>query len=121
MQRRYILVPRPCWLGVVAYGYPVGAQQAPAAGRGARRQKPVRSTTASSRSTRTTTSTRPTSRAERNYTQRLTNQVNLPKMVEGGLDVSFLIVYVGPGPADAGGVRQRLQAGDREVRRRSTG
>jgi len=33
--------------------------------------------------------------AERNYTQRLENQVNLPKMVEGGLDVSFMIVYVG--------------------------
>ena len=36
--------------------------------------------------------------AERNYTQRLDNQVNLPKMIEGGLDVSFLIVYVGQGP-----------------------
>jgi len=33
--------------------------------------------------------------AERNYTQRLDNQVNIPKMVEGGLDVSFMIVYVG--------------------------
>ena len=33
--------------------------------------------------------------AERNYTQRLTTQVNIPKMVEGGLDVSFMIVYVG--------------------------
>ena len=33
--------------------------------------------------------------AERNYTQRLTTQVNLPKMIEGGLDVAFLIVYVG--------------------------
>ena len=33
--------------------------------------------------------------AERNYTQRLDNQVNLPTMVEGGLDVAFLIVYVG--------------------------
>lgn len=32
---------------------------------------------------------------ERNYTQRLDNQVNLPKMVEGGLDVSFMVVYVG--------------------------
>ncbi len=36
--------------------------------------------------------------AECNYTMRLTNQVNLPKMVEGGLDVSFMIVYVGQGP-----------------------
>jgi membrane dipeptidase len=34
---------------------------------------------------------------ECNYTMRLTNQVNLPKMVEGGLDVSFMIVYVGQG------------------------
>ena len=33
--------------------------------------------------------------AERNYTQRLDTQVNLPKMVEGGLDAVFLIVYVG--------------------------
>ena len=33
--------------------------------------------------------------AQRNYTQRLETQVNLPKMVEGGLDVSFMIVYVG--------------------------
>ena len=36
--------------------------------------------------------------AECNYTMRLTTQVNLPKMVEGGLDVSFMIVYVGQGP-----------------------
>jgi membrane dipeptidase len=35
--------------------------------------------------------------AECNYTMRLTTQVNLPKMVEGGLDVSFMIVYVGQG------------------------
>jgi membrane dipeptidase len=32
-----------------------------------------------------------------NYTMRLTTQVNLPKMKEGGLDVSFFIVYVGQG------------------------
>jgi membrane dipeptidase len=40
-----------------------------------------------------------------NYTMRLTTQVDLPKMKEGGLDVSFLIVYVGqsnpPQVADA--------------------
>jgi membrane dipeptidase len=36
--------------------------------------------------------------AEVNYTQRLGTQVNLPKMVEGGLDASFFIVYVGQGP-----------------------
>jgi len=34
---------------------------------------------------------------ERNYTQRLDNQVNIPKMVEGGLDAAFFIVYVGQG------------------------
>src|SRR5437868_4698826 len=32
-----------------------------------------------------------------NYTMRLTTQVNLPKMKEGGLDVSFMIAYVGQG------------------------
>jgi len=32
---------------------------------------------------------------DRNYTQRLETQVNLPKMEEGGLDVSFMVVYVG--------------------------
>ena len=40
-----------------------------------------------------------------NYTMRLTTQVNLPKMKEGGLDVSFMVVYVGqsnpPQTADA--------------------
>lgn len=35
---------------------------------------------------------------ERNYTMRLKSQVNLPKMDEGGLDVSWLIVYTGQGP-----------------------
>src|SRR5438128_4868551 len=35
---------------------------------------------------------------ECNYTMRLTTQVNLPKMIEGGMDVSFMIVYVGQGP-----------------------
>jgi membrane dipeptidase len=36
--------------------------------------------------------------ADCNYTMRLTTQVNLPKMGEGGMDVSFMIVYVGQGP-----------------------
>lgn len=39
--------------------------------------------------------------AECNYTQRLSTQVNLPKMTEGGLDVAFFIVYVGQGPLTA--------------------
>lgn len=38
-----------------------------------------------------------------NYTQELPNQVNLPKMTRGGLDVSWMIVYTGQGPlTDAG-------------------
>ena len=32
---------------------------------------------------------------EKNYTQKLPNQVNIPKMVQGGLDVTWLIVYTG--------------------------
>jgi membrane dipeptidase len=36
--------------------------------------------------------------ADCNYTMRLTTQVNLPKMIEGGMDVSFMIVFVGQGP-----------------------
>jgi len=35
--------------------------------------------------------------AECNYTMDLGNQVNLPKMIKGGLDASFFIVYVGQG------------------------
>jgi membrane dipeptidase len=35
---------------------------------------------------------------ECNYTMRLTTQVNIPKMVEGMMDVSFMIAYVGQGP-----------------------
>lgn len=35
--------------------------------------------------------------AEKNYTQRLNTQVNIPKMEEGGLDVTWLIVYTGQG------------------------
>ena len=34
---------------------------------------------------------------ERNYTQDLPTQVNLPKMISGGLDAAFFIVYVGQG------------------------
>ena len=40
---------------------------------------------------------------QKNYTQRLDTQVNLPKMVEGGLDAAFFIVYVGQGPLTAEG------------------
>jgi membrane dipeptidase len=41
--------------------------------------------------------------AERNYTQDLDTQVNLPKMMKGGLDASFFIVYVGQGPLTPAG------------------
>jgi len=34
---------------------------------------------------------------DKNYTQDLGNQVNLPKMIKGGLDVSWFIVYTGQG------------------------
>jgi membrane dipeptidase len=37
---------------------------------------------------------------DRNYTQRLETQVDLPKMVEGGLDAAFFIVYVAQSNAD---------------------
>ena len=40
---------------------------------------------------------------ERNYTQDLGNQVNLPKMMAGGLDAAFFIVYVGQGPLTSEG------------------
>lgn len=36
--------------------------------------------------------------AENNYTSDLDTQVNLPKMIEGGLDVAWFIVYTGQGP-----------------------
>src|SRR5437588_11774818 len=36
--------------------------------------------------------------ADCNYKMRLTTQVNLPKMIEGDMDVSFMIAYVGQGP-----------------------
>lgn len=35
--------------------------------------------------------------AEKNYTQNLDNQVNIPKMEKGGLDVAFFVVYTGQG------------------------
>ncbi len=49
---------------------------------------------------------------ERNYTQRLPNQVNLPKMEEGGLDAVFFIVFVGQGAAlnDSGYARAHASA-----------
>jgi len=40
---------------------------------------------------------------ERNYTTDLGNQVNLPKMEAGGLDVTWLVVYTGQGDLDEAG------------------
>lgn len=40
-----------------------------------------------------------------NYTQRLTSQVNLPKMEEGGLDVPWFIVYTGQGELNEDGYK----------------
>jgi membrane dipeptidase len=40
---------------------------------------------------------------DRNYTQDLPTQVTLPKMIKGGLDAAFFIVYVGQGQLDADG------------------
>lgn len=41
-----------------------------------------------------------------NYTQRLNNQVNLPKMKEGGLDVAWFIVYTGQDSLNAKGYKK---------------
>ncbi|MFY9445205.1 MAG: dipeptidase [Flavobacteriaceae bacterium] len=49
-----------------------------------------------------------------NYTQRLDTQVNLPKMIEGGLDVSWLIVYTGQGElTEAGYEKAKTNALDK--------
>ena len=42
--------------------------------------------------------------ADKNYTQNLDTQVNLPKMEKGGLDVTWLIVYTGQEELNAGGI-----------------
>ena len=47
--------------------------------------------------------------AQNNYTQRLSTQVNLPKMEEGGLDAAFFIVYVGQGPLSPEGYDRAYQ------------
>lgn len=44
--------------------------------------------------------------AEKNYTQDLQTQVNLPKMKAGGLDVAFFIVYTGQGDLNEAGYRK---------------
>ncbi len=44
-----------------------------------------------------------------NYTQRLTTQVNLPKMQEGGLDVSFMVAFAAQGPLSVQGYADAYQ------------
>ncbi len=46
---------------------------------------------------------------EKNYTMDLDNQVNLPKMIIGGLDVSWLIVYAGQGELNEEGYRKAFE------------
>jgi len=44
--------------------------------------------------------------ADTNYTSDLDTQVNIPKMIEGGLDVSWLIVYSGQGELNKSGYKK---------------
>jgi len=44
-----------------------------------------------------------------NYTQNLATQVNLPKMKQGGLDVSWMIVYTGQGELSEEGYKKAYQ------------
>ena len=45
-----------------------------------------------------------------NYTDRLTTQVNLPKMREGGLDAVFFSIFVGQGPLTPEGYQRAYDA-----------
>jgi len=47
--------------------------------------------------------------ATRNYTQNIDTQVNLPKMVEGGLDVAWFIVYTGQGNLNTQGYKDAYE------------
>ena len=49
---------------------------------------------------------------ETNYTQRLSSQVNLPKMEEGGLDVAWFIVYTGQGELTEEGYARAYENAD---------
>ncbi|TQI70838.1 membrane dipeptidase/D-alanyl-D-alanine dipeptidase [Gramella sp. Hel_I_59] len=46
---------------------------------------------------------------DKNYTQDLDTQVNLPKMMAGGLDVSWLIVYTGQGELNEQGYAEAYE------------
>lgn len=50
--------------------------------------------------------------ADKNYTQRLETQVNLPKMIEGGLDVAWFIVYTGQGDLTPEGYEKAYKNAD---------
>ena len=45
-----------------------------------------------------------------NYTDRLNTQVNLPKMLEGGLDAVFFSIFVGQGPLTSEGYQRAYDA-----------
>jgi membrane dipeptidase len=45
-----------------------------------------------------------------NYTDRLTTQVNLPKMLDGGLDAVFFSIFVGQGPLTPEGYQRAYDA-----------
>src|SRR6187397_2242107 len=45
-----------------------------------------------------------------NYTDRLSTQVNLPKMIEGGLDAVFFSIFVGQGPLTPEGYQRAYDA-----------
>ena len=45
----------------------------------------------------------------RNYTQLLSSQVNLPKMISGGLDVAWFIVFTGQDNLDEAGYKKAYQ------------
>lgn len=49
---------------------------------------------------------------ETNYTERLSSQVNLPKMEEGGLDVAWFIVYTGQGELSEEGYARAYENAD---------
>ncbi len=50
--------------------------------------------------------------AERNYTDTLSTQVNLPNMEEGGLDVAWFVVYTGQGPLTEEGFARAYENAD---------
>jgi len=98
MSRRYLPCAAAAVLaGALSSGYPIRAQQAPAADDAlmkkarAIHEKVIALDTHDDISTNNFT-------AEQNYTKDLGNRVNLPKMFAGGLDAAFFIVYVGQGP-----------------------